>query len=64
MRKEYKDAILGGIFGGIGIFFFFYLIRGALAWSYLTVFPVMYVILYLLFNKWIKKHREKSSKSI
>jgi len=51
MKKEYRDAILSGILGGLGGTILLYLIQGKVAWAYLFTYPLFSFILHLYLNK-------------
>lgn len=47
MRKIYRDAIIGGIVGGVGVTIILYLIRGEVAWAFLVTYPIFFAIAHL-----------------
>ena len=60
MKKEYRDAILSGILGGLGGTILLYLIQGKVAWAYLFTYPLFSFILHLYLNK--KREAKKDEK--
>ena len=50
-QKEYREAIIGGIGGGIGGTVLLYIIQGKVAWAYLFSFPIFTFILHLYLHK-------------
>jgi len=49
--REYREAIIGGIGGGIGGTILLYLIQGKVAWAYLFTYPILTFILHLYLHK-------------
>ena len=59
IQKEYRDAIIGGIGGGIGSTILWYILRGEFAWPNLIIFPISYFFAHLWFNKRLKAMKEE-----
>ena len=57
MRKEYRNAIIGGIGGGIGGTILLYLIQGKVAWVYLITYPIFSAFAHLIGYS-LRKRRE------
>jgi len=57
MRKEYRDAIIGGIGGGVGVTIVLYLIRGEVTWAYLIAYPIFFALAHLI-SAYLRKRRE------
>jgi len=51
MRKEYREAMISGVGGGILGTVLLYLIQGKVAWAYLFTFPIFTFILRLYLDK-------------
>lgn len=51
MRKEYREAIISGIGGGVLGTVLLYIIQGKVAWVYLFTFPIFTFILHIYLNK-------------
>jgi hypothetical protein len=50
-QKEYRDAIIGGIGGGIGGTIVLYILRREVPWAFLFTYPIFYAPANLYFNK-------------
>jgi hypothetical protein len=50
-QKEYKEAIIGGIGGGIGGTIVLYILRREVPWAFLFTYPIFYAPANLYFNK-------------
>ncbi len=50
-QKEYRDAIIGAIGGGVGSFILWYILRKEVAWAILIVYPIVAFKTHLWFNK-------------
>ena len=50
-RKEYREAIIGGIGGGILGTIGLYLIQGKVAWAFLFIYSIFFPFAHLYFNK-------------
>jgi uncharacterized membrane protein len=50
-RKEYRDAIIRAIVGGVGGTILISLIQGRVAWTFLFTYSIFSFILRLYFNK-------------
>jgi len=48
MRKDYRDAIISGILGGLGVIIVLYLMRGEVPWVYIIVYPIGFAITHLI----------------
>ncbi len=48
MRKETRNSIIGGIFGGLGVMTVLYLIRGEFSWAYLIWYPIGFALAHLI----------------
>ena len=60
MRKEYRNAIIGGIGGGIVGTVLLYIILGKVAWAYLFMYPIFTAIAHLIgvsLRRWRKRKR-------
>jgi len=42
MRKEYRNAIIGGIFGGVVNAILFSIIRGQFSWTFLIINVIVF----------------------
>ena len=58
-QKEYRDAIIGGIGGGVGSFILWYIVRREFAWTTLIIFPIGYFYTHLWFNKRLAAMKEE-----
>ena len=59
MRKEYRDAIIGGILGGLTVTIILYLIQGKVTWGYLIAYPIVFAIASLIGGSLHKRREEK-----
>jgi len=50
-QKEYKEAIIGGIGGGIGGTIILYILRREVPWAFLFTYPIFSFIFHIYFNK-------------
>ncbi len=50
-QKEYRDAIIRGIVGGVGGTIPISLIQGKVAWAFLFTYPIFSFLLHLYLNK-------------
>ena len=50
-QKEYKEAIIGGIGGGIGGTIILYILRREVPWAFLFTYPIFSFIFHLYLNK-------------
>ena len=57
MRKEYGDAIIGAIGGGVGGTIIWYILRGEIPWGYLITYPIFSAIAHLIGYS-LRKRRE------
>jgi hypothetical protein len=57
--REYREAIIGGIGGGILGTVLLYLIQGKVAWAYLFTYPIFTFILHLYLKRREAKKEEK-----
>ncbi len=57
MQKEYRNAIIGGIGGGIAGTILLYIILGKVAWWYLFLYPIFSAIAHLI-GVSLRKRRE------
>lgn len=57
MRKEYRNAIIGGILGGVTNGVIFYIIRGYFSWTFL-ILGVIFGPLALLTGLKMREKRE------
>ena len=48
MKKEYRNSIIGGIFGGLGGTIILYLIRREFIWAYLITYPIFFALAHLI----------------
>ena len=51
MRKEYRDAIIGGISVGVGVTILWYILRREVAWAFLFTYPIFSFFIHLYMNK-------------
>jgi len=58
-QKEYRDAIIGGISGGVGSTILWYILRGEVPWANLVVFPISYFFAHLWFKKRLRAMKEE-----
>ena len=56
MRKDYRDAIISGILGGLGVITALYLVREKIRWVYI-IYPIGFAIAHLI-GKNLRKRRE------
>jgi len=59
MRKEYRDAIIHGIFGGLGVTIVLYLIQVKVTWVHLIGYPISFAIAHLIGVSLRKRREEK-----
>jgi len=59
MLKEYRNAIIGVILGGLSVTIILYLIRGEVPWVYLITYPIASAIAYLIGVSLHKRREEK-----
>jgi ABC-type bacteriocin/lantibiotic exporter with double-glycine peptidase domain len=59
MRKEYRNAIIGGIGSGIVVTFLLYLIQVKVTWVYLIAYPIVFTIAHLIGVSLHKRREEK-----
>ena len=64
MRKEYRNAIIGGIGGGLGVTIIVYLIRGEVTWAYLITYPIFFVIAHLISANLRKRREAKKEETV
>jgi len=57
--REYREAIIGGIGGGILGTVLLYLIQGKVAWAYLFTYPIFTFIFHLYLKRREAKKEEK-----
>jgi len=48
MRDKYRNSIIGGFFGGLGVMTVLYLIRGEFSWAYLIWYPIGFALAHLI----------------
>ena len=58
-QKEYRDAIIGGIGGGIGGTILIFIIQRRVAWAFLFTYLIFYPFVHLYFNKRREAKKEK-----
>ncbi len=59
MKKVYREAIIGGIGGGILGTVLLYLIQGKVAWAYLFTYPIFTFIFHLYLKRREAKKEEE-----
>ena len=59
MRKEYRNAIIHGILGGLGINIVLYLIQAKVTWVHLIGYPICFAITHLIGVSLRKRREEK-----
>ncbi len=68
MRKEYRDAIIGGIVSGVSVgvlvTIFFYLIRGEVVWAYLFTYPIFFAFGHLISANLSKRREAKKEEDV
>jgi len=57
MRKEYRDTIIGGFFGGVVSAIIFSIIRGEFSWSYLILSVIAFPFTLLIGLKMREKRK-------
>jgi len=63
MKKEYRNAILSGIFAAVGGTVILYLVQGEVAWAYLFTYPIFTFIFHLYLKRREAKKEERSPES-
>ena len=58
-QKEYRDAIIGGIGGGISGSIVLYILQREVPWAYLFTFPIFYIFIHLYLNKGREAKKEE-----
>ena len=58
-QKEYRDAIIGGVGGGIGSTILWYILRREFAWPTLIIYPIGYFFAHLWFNRRREAKKDK-----
>jgi len=59
MKKEYRNAIISGIGGGITVTILLYIILGKVFWEYLFMYPIFTAIAGLIGLSLHKRREEK-----
>jgi len=59
MKKEYRNAIISGILGGLSVTIILYLIQVKVTWVYLIVYPIGFAIAHLIGVSLHKRREEK-----
>ena len=59
MRKEYRNAIISGILGGLSVTIILYLIQVKVTWVYLIAYPIVFAIANLIGGSLHKRREEK-----
>ena len=56
---EYRDAIIGGIGGGIGGTIVLYILRREVPWAFLFIYPIFFAFAHLYFNRRREAKKDK-----
>jgi len=63
-QKEYRNAIIGGICGGLTVIIILYIILGKVTWVYLIVYPIGFAIADLIGVSLHKRREAKKEKEV
>ena len=64
MRKDYRDAIISGILGGLGVITALYLVREKITWVYIIVYPIGFAIAHLIGGSLRKRREAKKEEEV
>ena len=62
MQKEYRDAIIRGIFVTMIVAVFSFIIRGQVSWTFVIIFSVVNPLAYLIGCRLFKKRKTEKLK--
>lgn len=60
MKKEYRNAIISGILGGLSVTIILYLIQVKVTWVYLIAYPIVFAIANFIGGSLHKRREEKN----